>query len=177
MTRWIYTTVAAILAVLLVTVTGSAVGQESWSVTPLKKTNPRSLYYNLTWDSKCPGPKFSYERIIEGVMVRDGINPLKQLERLDDVFLDVQFSCKTLVAEIMVLWRVDVYFSKYYFIENSTDGRYTYAVMFLPNYGAVGVGPLLDMREGYASTAKVQDQIRQSVSNALTNYLKANQFP
>ena len=176
MKRWIYVAATAIMVALLVTVSESAVGQD-WSVMPLKKTNPRSLYYNFTLDSKCPGPKFSYERAIEGVMVRDGINPSKQLERLDDVFLDVQFSCVTLVAESMVAWRIDVHFSKYYFVENSTDGRYTYGVMFLPNYGAFGAGPLLDMREGYASMAKVQDIIRQCVSGALTNYLKANQSP
>ena len=171
MTRWIIVASTAVLAVLLVTMTGPVTGQEKrpyWG--HLKKDNPDELYFFIISEEDCPGTQGSYERVIEGELLRARIKR-KHTWTVDEVILYCEIRCiETPQSSFQNHpWAIVLHFAVHLDVgvtEPDEDDRLM--VLFYPGYGMFGSfskGTLED---------RLKDTLRSKTADALTDYLEVN---
>ena len=163
MNRTTYITAAAILAALLVATPGQVIGQTQ----NLKKSNPGELYVLFLFDNACPDFKRSYQKIIDGELVRAGI---KESTRPGELYLWVEIACLAMEDRDgrSTGW---VYVVEPFFKMNPSSLNITKSFYRVLGYSMGGPNPRLDAGRAIRRT------LREQVSDILTDYLKANQAP
>ena len=169
-------------AILFGAVTGSVYGQTPESLDHLKKPNPFQLGIG-TFVSGCPETEEAYEKIVEGELVRAGVKrvPFPRLSvnaPVRELALSVVIQCigtedgvrglPTLTAA-----NIDVVFNREYMTKDPSTGETTSTIVsYIPGrYGKtylMGWGLL---------RRELREELREHVSEALTDYLKANHAP
>ena len=163
-----------LLAVLIATVTLAASGQEKkLSVKHLKKYDPDVLYFATHVYDDCPGTEESYEEIVEGELLRARIKPQESWD-YHELFLQVLVVCnedrKSSVRMITYTLYVD-FAKRYRVIDPDPDEFDSYEVRLGLGYSGTGY------RRGYGNAEVergIQTVLREYVSAALTDYLRAN---
>lgn len=169
-----------ILLVLLV-MSGCAIasGQESYD-TPiaekLKRENPERLFYWLSIDEECPVVKTDIEKMTAGIFVR---SRLQQPSFASWYILPNQFELRTVVDcndnDGVILYYIMTRFREKVTVRKS-DGPLRVRMDHIEDYGSSGM--LYDPDYGRAdSRDTVRNAIRESVEDAITDYLKANFNP
>ncbi len=174
MARWIYTITAAILAVLLVTMTGTAIGQKKPSLKHLKKTDPGQLYVVFLRGDDCPGTKAEYEKIVEGELLRGRIERLEYLDSwrrpIGEPYLLVRMQCAG--DDDNMLWSISVFLAENRLADDPASDEYSiYTLVTFPGYGSFGLEPVI-----YRVSDTLKSKLREAIADALTDYQKAN-FP
>ncbi|MYB62832.1 MAG: hypothetical protein F4X69_15855 [Gemmatimonadetes bacterium] len=165
-----------LLAVLIAAVTLPAAGQEKQpSIKHLKKSDPDVLFMGTSIDNSCPGTERSYERIVEGEMLRARIKRTS-IWNWYEIALNVNVSChrdRSQRGTMEVLtYSIFVTFLVFYPVEDPAPDELDFRqVVYLPSY----VGSGLSVNHDNAEEERViHANLRNAVTNALTDYLKAN---
>lgn len=157
-----------LLAVLIAAVTLAASGQDKKpSVKYLEKADPDWLYFEIFFDDDCPGIEEAFENIVEGELLRARIKRQNGW-RFNDLFLNVEVSC-TPTKGSAAGYSLDVQFAQYRRILDPAPDEYDfYMVYHGRKYGAYGAHGTSVLEE------QLRSRLRETVSDALTDYLKAN---
>ena len=158
------------VVLLIAAVTTAVAGQDKkTSAGYLKKVNPDSLYYAVHIDDDCPGTERSYERIVQGELLRARIKP-KQYWEMYDRFLDVLVGCAVRDDSEAYAYSLDVRFAQHRPILHPASDEYDFYVVHIgTKYGVFGF-----RGTGKDDEQHLQTLLRTAVTNALDDYLKAN---
>ena len=186
--------IKSLATVLIAAATLTAVGQEAdeteelpiWMrdyegiiEPPKKKTGPDSLYVLYAQSGNCPGS--SYEDEVDGELVRARIKPTSSLfGAFNRLFLKVNVRClEEQDRPGNYLYEYDVYFAELASDDDIISSRAQrlfepfiagyFLRLYDPSYGSFG-------QTGNKRSAEsvIRESLRDAVSNALTDYLKAN---
>lgn len=164
------------VVLLMVAVTTAAAGQEKkWSVKHLKKTDPDSLNVVVWPTDDCPGTKETYERVVDGELLRARIKRTPTW-RPYEVRLQAILECRRISDRTAFIYRTSVrFFAMYPVLDSAPDEEDYYVVHYADGFvigrGAFGFLP------GYNSDKierVLKTGLRDAVSDALTDYLRAN---
>ena len=166
MTRWLHIAAAVILTALLIIMPDPIVGQEKEPyIKYLKKYDPDVLALFSFLDDDCPGTRQSYEKIIEGELLRARIK--RGSYKNEELYLGVTVECT--VGNGTQGYSVDIYYGfDYTVVDAASDELGFYSTRFGSGYGFFGYGSSID------TETTISDALRRSVSDALTDFLKAN---
>ncbi len=163
MTRRVHITAIAILAALLVTMTWTAVGQDS--LEHLEKTEPDHMFAWVSIGNECPGSEETYNNIVEGELVRARITRTTGNWPPDgELHLYSYLNCLDSAEGRITVYHLTVRFSRAF----DQEAYPSAIVYFAPNYGYLGVAPMDEAR------TIILDAMRNGVNRAITDYLKAN---
>ena len=183
MYRTTFTTAAVILVALLATTTGTGHAQEIKAY--LKKSNPNELYVMFLHDSKCPGKEDSYQNITAGELVRARIKEQTVFPSNSELYLIVDTACLIIERSGIptgFIYNVRPEFAFDYLVEHedrwiprpNVDDDYTVTIM--NNHGRYGY--VIGGSNVEDSTAQeLRNALRETVSDILTDYLRANFDP
>ncbi|MCY3770448.1 MAG: hypothetical protein OXG98_00270 [Gemmatimonadetes bacterium] len=186
--------IKSLATILIAAATLTAVGQEAdetkdlpiWisdyeGITePPKKTGPDSLYVLYTQSDGCPGS--SYEDEVDGELVRARIKPASSLYgAFNRLFLYVYVSClEEQDRPLNYLYKYDVYFAELASDNDiiSSRGLRLFEPLipgyFLRLYPAPSYGSFGQTGNKRSAESAIRESLRDGVSKALTDYLKAN---
>ena len=146
-------------SVLLVAFASAAAGQEE-KPSPLKKDNPNELHFT-TIATGCNDTEEAYEKVVEGELVRARIK--RSQYQQGDLFLIAAITCATNKVGFTAT-HVEIIFAR----KIGTDPN-DYVVTYSPGRsGSVRINMEIE------AIRAQKELIRESVSEVLTAYLKAN---
>ena len=165
-------TMKPLLAVLLLAAAAlTAAGQDKkLSVKHLKKADPDSLYFSTFVVDECPGTEDSYEKIVEGELLRARIAPQSGW-RFYEIFLNTIINCTNPGGSSMA-YDLDIHFAVFHSVLDPAPDKIEFNVLlYLDGYGSVGLKTHSSPQE---VERHLKSLLKEYVSAALTDYLKAN---
>lgn len=160
-----------LLTVLMAATPLVAVGQGGkLSIEHLKKNDPNVLYFTLFFDDDCPGTQSSYEETVEGELLRARIKP-KSGWSYNETFLHTDVSC-TNPDNRVVAYDISVHFGEFQRVSAPAPNELEFhMILHAKPYGAFGFRSVYSTEE---IERDLKSSLRESVSEALTDYLRAN---
>lgn len=147
-----------LLAVVITLTTAASVFAQHphWLDEAIRVDNPGELAYWTAVETDCPLTEAEVESVIEGVLTRNRIKPLKHKISEDGrVYLNVSLRCTKVVADTKHAFSVNVHFGRY---------KPWPAILFDAPYAAVGMGDRNSIRE----------DCKERVEEAVSAFVKAN---
>ena len=147
-----------ILIILFTLATASSVCAQHpiWIDEAIRVDNPGELAYWTAVEPDCPLSQAEAETVIEGVLARSGIEPLKHRIFEDGrVYLNFSLRCTKAVAENKHAFSVNIHFGRY---------KPLPAILFDAPYAALGIG----------NGDSIREQCKLRVEDAVSAFIKAN---
>ena len=146
------------LAALITLVCASNVFAQhpTWLDEAIRVDDPAELAYWTAVEFYCPLTEQEVERVLEGIMIRNRIQPLKG-RIFDDgrVYLNVSLRCTQAVTDNKHAFSIDINFGRY---------KPWPAILFDVPYASVGIGDKVSIREN----------IKVHLEDAVAAFTKAN---
>ena len=163
MTRWVHIAATSVLAAMLVTMTETATGQDR--LKHLEKPEPDRLFAWVSISNECPGSEETYNNIVEGELIRARITRISgKWPPEGELHLYTYLNCLDSAEGRITVYHLTVHFSRAFDQEAYPNA----IVYFAPEYGYLGVAPMDEAR------TILLHAMRNGVTRALTDYLKAN---
>jgi hypothetical protein len=129
--------------------------QPQWFYDAIKGNSPNQLAYFITTNS-CPFTKETLSNVLEGVLIRSRIKPLKHDIFVDGrIYLNAHVTCLSQEAGRNSPFTISVSFARYL----------PYPPIIIDNdFGTMGIGP----------SDYILQLFKESVESAVTQHIKAN---
>ncbi|MYB62447.1 MAG: hypothetical protein F4X69_13840 [Gemmatimonadetes bacterium] len=163
-----------LLAVLVYAAALTAAGQEKQaSLEYLKKNDPDSLNVVVFVEDGCPGTQRSYERVVEGELLRARIKR-QPTWSIYEVRLMTHMQCAAQKTGLVFLIAVD-FFATYPVLDPAPDESDYYIVRYRDRSNSF-FGAFTGYNDSNSVEAEgmLKTSLRDAVTDALTDYLKAN---
>lgn len=169
--RWVRCNLLALLVIATYVGFPDNVSGQPW-IERLKKENPDQLYVAYSQFGKCPFEEPSIRTMIEGLLVRSRLKQTSYAEWVSqepNLFqLDIGVHCDD-DEEAPYLFLVDTKFEEYVTVQRPAGSMQVFMSHF-PGYARWGTfNPRTKQSDNH-----LRNTIRESVEDALTEYLKAN---
>ena len=128
----------------------------TWFYNSIKVSNPNQLAYFVEMSKSCPFTTESLNKIVDGVLIRSRIKPLKEEIFVDGrIYLNVGVSCVRLKSGGNPPFSIRVNFARY---------QPYPAIIIDKGFGTTGIGPADFIKQAF----------KESIENAVTAHIKAN---